>query len=162
MIMLSFMLISCSLEKENNPNKEIETTTDIEDINIETKTDIEDTNDDTGEEKLMKLFIDGKEINVVWENNPSVKALKELGNIEINMHRYGGFEQVGSIGKSIISDDSYITTNPGDVILYSSNQIVIFFGNNSWSYTKLGHINLNNDELKELLDKENVVLRVGN
>ncbi len=76
------------------------------------------------------------------------------------MHRYGGFEQVGSLGRTIKSADRQMTTNPGDIVLYSSNQIVMFFGSNSWSYTKLGHINLSQSELVELLDKENVQLKI--
>ena len=61
---------------------------------------------------------------------------------------YGGFEQVGSIGSTLPSADTRITTNPGDIVLYSSNQIVLFYDSNTWSYTKLGHINLSKSELK--------------
>ena len=53
---------------------------------------------------------------------------------------YGGFEQVGSIGQSLPRDDVQTTTNAGDIVLYSGNQIVIFYGSNSWAYTRLGHI----------------------
>ena len=76
------------------------------------------------------------------------------------MHQYGGFEQVGPIGQSIVSNDKRITTAPGDIVLYSSNQIVIFFGNNTWEYTKLGHINLSDSVLNNLLNKENVSLSI--
>ena len=27
-----------------------------------------------------------------------------------------------------------------DIVLYSSSQIVVFYGSNSWAYTRLGHI----------------------
>ena len=53
---------------------------------------------------------------------------------------YGGFEQVGSIGQSLPRNDSQTTTQAGDIVLYSGDQIVIFYGSNSWAYTKLGHI----------------------
>ena len=54
-----------------------------------------------------------------------------------------------------------MTTQPGDVVLYSGNQLVVFFGSNSWSYTKLGHINgLSTDELAVLLDKEQTVIKL--
>ena len=52
----------------------------------------------------------------------------------------GGFEQVGSIGQSLPRNDAQTTTASGDIVLYSGNQIVIFYGSNSWSYTRLGHI----------------------
>lgn len=108
----------------------------------------------------MKLSVDNKEIEVQWENNDSTKALNDIKPLEISMHRYGGFEQVGPIGKSIVSHDVEITTEPGDIVLYSSNQIVIFFGSNTWDYTKLGHINMSQDELRELLDKSNVTINI--
>ena len=111
-------------------------------------------------EESMKLSIDNQELNVTWENNDSVKALKELLPLTIEMHEYGDFEQVGSIGQSIVSDDKRITTAPGDIVLYSSNQIVIFYGNNTWEYTKLGHINLSDSVLNNLLNKENVSLSI--
>ena len=114
----------------------------------------------TEKEENMKLSIDNQEQNVTWENNESVKALKELLPLTIEMHEYGDFEQVGSIGQSIISNDKRITTEPGDIVLYSSNQIVIFFGNNTWEYTKLGHINLSDSVLNNLLNKENVSLSI--
>ena len=111
-------------------------------------------------EENMKLSVDNQELDVVWENNASVEAIKKLCPLSINMHQYGGFEQVGSIGQSIVSNDKKITTAPGDIVLYSSNQIVIFFGNNTWEYTKLGHINLSDSVLNNLLNKENVSLSI--
>lgn len=113
------------------------------------------------EDKAMELSIDGKTVAVSWEQNDSVKALAELAPIEVSMSRYGGFEQVGSIGRSIVSNDANLTTRPGDIVLYNSSNIVIFFGSNTWSYTKLGHIDLSQDELSELLDKESVAVRIA-
>ena len=109
----------------------------------------------------MKLYIDEKEIGISWLDNPSVDALKELTPLTISLSRYGGFEQVGSIGQSIVSDDSSMVTNPGDVVLYNSSNLVIFFGSNRWSYTKLGHIDLDKEVLASLLDKENVTVTIG-
>ena len=58
----------------------------------------------------------------------------------IQMSMYGGFEQVGPIGQRLPSDDVQTTTAAGDIVLYSSSQIVVFYGSNSWAYTRLGHI----------------------
>lgn len=143
LLIISFVLVGCD---SNN--------------SINNSTSSENTISSDVEDKTLKLYIDDIEIDVTWENNASVNALKELETITVNMHQYGGFEQVGSIGKTITSNDKQITTNPGDIVLYSSNQIVIFFGSNTWSYTKLGHLNLNQDELNNLLDKSNVILRI--
>lgn len=108
----------------------------------------------------MKLFIDNQEVEVNWLDNDSVNELKNVCPLEINMSRYGGFEQVGSIGQKIISHDSQTTTSPGDIVLYNSNNIVIFYGSNSWSYTRLGHIDLNKENLIKLLDKPSVILNL--
>ena len=139
-LLFTLLLSSCIKSKDNN------TAIISEDI--------------TSEEINMKLIIDNKEIEVSWLNNASVKALNEIKPIEINMNRYSNFEQVGSIGRSIISNDTNITTNPGDIVLYNSSNIVVFYGSNNWAYTKLGHINLSNEELKELLDKSSIILKI--
>lgn len=109
------------------------------------------------------MKIDGVVVDINWEDNKSVHELLQYAKngVEINMHQYGGFEQVGSIGKKISSADKQMTTHPGDVVLYNSNQIVIFFGQNNWSYTKLGHINLSEAELEDLLNKSSVILYLG-
>ena len=111
-------------------------------------------------ETAMTLTIDGKEMPVTWEDNASVKELKEICPLTVNMSMYGGFEQVGSIGQSISRDDKQITTEYGDIVLYSGNQIVVLYGSNSWAYTKLGHINLSEEELTQILDNGDVVLEI--
>ena len=118
--------------------------------------------DDTEEAKeiAMTLSIDGKEMPVTWEDNASVNELKEICPLKVDMSMYGGFEQVGSIGQSISRDDKQITTWFGDIVLYSGNQIVVFYGSNSWAYTKLGHIDLPEEELTELLGNGDVVLEI--
>lgn len=111
-------------------------------------------------ELIMK--IDGTEVSVAWENNESVDAIRNLaasGGLEINMSMYGGFEQVGSIGQSIPRSDEQTTTKAGDIVLYSGNQVVVFYGSNSWAYTRLGRITGKTEqELAEMLGEKNVVL----
>ena len=108
------------------------------------------------EEKEMKLEIDGKELNVTWEDNDSVKALKELLPLNINMHEYGGFEQTGSIGSSITRNDTQMDVAPGDIVLYNGNAISVFYSRSSWSYTRLGKIQASESELNSLLNKASV------
>ena len=75
------------------------------------------------------------------------------------MSMYGGFEQVGEIGTSLPRNDVQTTTSAGDIVLYSGNQIVIFYGNNSWAYTRLGHItDLSEEKLTELLGDHDVTI----
>ena len=115
------------------------------------------------EEKTeMILRINGEIMNVTWEENESVNALKQLAEngLQIETHMYGGWEQVGPIGQRLPSNDVNTTAQPGDIMLYSSNQIVIFYGNNSWAYTKLGHINSSREELETILSADTVQVEI--
>lgn len=77
------------------------------------------------------------------EENEAVNALVEMmkeAPLTIEMSDYSGFEKVGSLGKRLPTSNHQITTQAGDIVLFNSNQIVIFYGSNSWSYTRLGKI----------------------
>ena len=101
----------------------------------------EESKEDT--ESMMQMMIGDTLVAVDWEENESVQALRDLCTdtpLTIQMSMYGGFEQVGSIGTSLPRNDEQTTTEAGDIVLYSGNQIVVFYGSNSWAYTRLGHI----------------------
>ncbi len=77
------------------------------------------------------------------ENNAAADAfvdMMESGPVEIQMSDYAGFEKVGPLGQSLPTGNSQTTTQAGDIVLYQGNQIVVFYGSNSWSYTRLGRI----------------------
>ena len=118
----------------------------------------------TDEKKAdMKLKIGDTEVPVTWEENASVDALREIVQKEpltIQMSMYGGFEQVGPIGQDIVSDDVQTTTEAGDIVLYSGDQIVVFYGSNSWAYTRLGHADLSPKEMEDLLGNGDVMLTI--
>ena len=113
----------------------------------------------------LLLSIDGVQLEVDWEENESVAALRELvrsSPLTIRMSMYGGFEQVGSLGTGLPRQDVQTHTDYGDIVLYSGSQVVIFHGSNSWAYTRLGHIrNLNQTELKELLGQHDVTITLA-
>ena len=113
----------------------------------------------------LMLSIDGTPVTVLWEDNETISELltaAQNGAIEVSASRYGGFEQVGSLPQSFSRNDVQTTTQPGDIVLYSGNQLVIFFGSNSWSYTRLGHIEgLSTDELTALLDQDTVTFELS-
>lgn len=108
----------------------------------------------------MKLMIDQIALEVDWKDNASVKALREQlagGDLQLVLSQYGDFEQVGQLGFSLPSNDKQQTAQAGDLMLYQGKQLVIFYGQNSWSYTKLGHITTDTD-LSSLLDKDQVTV----
>ena len=112
----------------------------------------------------MTLKINGEEVDVKWEDNESVRALADLaaeGPVTVETSAYGGFEQVGGLGTTLPSNDVNTTTGAGDIVLYSSNSIVVFYGTNSWAYTRLGHIeDRSTDELKSMLGNSSAVLTI--
>ncbi|WP_405345376.1 cyclophilin-like fold protein [Ruminococcus sp.] len=110
----------------------------------------------------LQMLINGTAVAVAWEDNAAVDTLKELCNgqtLTIDMSMYGGFEQVGSIGTQLPRDDVQTTTEAGDIMLYAGDQMVVFYGSNSWAYTRLGRITDNSQaQLSELLSGGNVTI----
>ncbi len=108
-------------------------------------------------EETHKMYIQIGD--TVWtaslEDNPSVTAWVELlsqGPLSMDMSDYGGFEKVGGIGTTLPQSDRQITTSPGDIILYQGNSITIYYGENSWNFTPLGHIDgVTDAQLREVL-----------
>ncbi len=137
--------------------------TSVTEAEVEKEAAVIENSDDVEVEEIMVMSINGAVVPVTWEDNDSVKELSDLAKtgFEISMSMYGGFEQVGSIGSSITRDDKQTTTEPGDIVLYSGNQLVVFYGSNSWAYTKLGKIELSEDELTNILSNGDVTITLS-
>jgi hypothetical protein len=113
----------------------------------------------------LAFSIDGTVVSVEWEDNATVAALRELVQtqpLEIQMSMYGGFEQVGFIGTDLPREDEHTVTESGDIVLYSGDQLVVFYGSNSWAYTRLGKItDKTSEEMRSLLSRGNVVITIS-
>ena len=112
-----------------------------EDSNIGTSENSDTQEDET--EMKMNVQIGNYTFTATLEQNQAVKELVEMmkeGPVTIEMSDYSGFEKVGALGKGLTTDNHQTTTTEGDIVLYSGNQIVIFYGSNSWSYTRIGKI----------------------
>lgn len=121
----------------------------------ETETVLQEMEIDMKDSNQIKISLGDAEFTVTLENNESAQALKEMltnGAITLSCSNYGGFEKVCRLGVTLPSNDTQITTTVGDVMLYSSNQIVIFYASNSWAYTGLGRVDEEYiDRLEEIL-----------
>lgn len=100
---------------------------------------------DSKGESAMKMTVraGSRTFTATLAENDAAQALAEMlqnGPLSVSMHDYSGFEKVGALGVELPADDSRITAAPGDIMLYNGNQIVVFYGSNSWSYTRLGSI----------------------
>ena len=114
------------------------------------------------QDMALKMMIGSTPVAVSWEDNDAVEALKALcqnAPLTIPMSMYGGFEQVGSIGAELPQDDVQTTTSAGDIVLYAGDQLVVFYGSNTWAYTRLGHISDQTEqELTALLSNGDVTI----
>lgn len=132
----------------------------------ETAQSTEPSTETEGQEEeavTMKLYINDTEVPVVWENNAAVEALAAeagKGDIVVKMSMYGGNEQFGPLGKSYPASNRQVTTSNGDVVLFNNDQIVVFYGSNTWSYTRLGKMALPEEEVTELLSNGDITLRL--
>ena len=111
--------------------------------------------DNTAMPDQIKITVSGKSLPVKIEDNAATRALVASlreASITYEADDYGGFEKVGPLGRSLPTSNSQITTQAGDVILYNGNQLVLFYGSNSWSYTRIGRMEYGTlDELKSFL-----------
>lgn len=95
------------------------------------------------EKDMIKLTIGDHVVYAKLAENAAALELAELlknGPITMSAFNYGGFEKVCSLGTRLTSNDAQTTTQAGDIMLYSSDQIVIFYGSNSWAYTRLAKV----------------------
>lgn len=102
-----------------------------------------ESSEEENSEMKMNVNVNGQDFTATLENNSAVDAfvqMMENGSVTLQLSDYAGFEKVGPLGQSLPTSNSQTTTHAGDIVLYQGNQIVMFYGSNSWSYTRLGHI----------------------
>ena len=119
----------------------VSTLSDKQEQSGETDKDKQDEN--AMETNSLKLSVNGRSFTATMTESSSTEALKERlaqGDVSIRMSDYGNMEKVGNLGFSLPRNDIQTTTVPGDIVLYQGNSLVIFYGANSWSYTRLGKV----------------------
>jgi hypothetical protein len=110
------------------------------------------TNDEQNEitEKLttmnniLLIKIGDKEFTATLLDNPTATAFKAVLPLTINMVELNGNEKYFRLSKSLPTNESNPgTIKPGDLMLYGSNTLVLFYEgfSTSYSYTRLGRIN---------------------
>ena len=106
-------------------------------------------------EQKMYITIDGQTQPVTLVDNAATQELVsklQQGAVNVTLNSSGGFEIWGALGFSLPTSNEQINAQPGDVILYNGSNICIFYGTNSWSYTRLGKIDgLSESQLRTFL-----------
>ena len=127
-VVLALCLAACSTASHPSPTST---------ISPESK---EDTTVDT---HTFYLTVEGVTFPATFADNQGAEALADLltdGPLTLSLEDYGSFEKVGSLGQSLPTSNTHMSTQSGDIVLYQGNQIVLFYGSNSWSYTPLGQV----------------------
>lgn len=116
-------------------------------------------------ETKLKIEVNGQELTAEFADSTAAQELAEKLKAEpvtVTLNEYGGFEKVGKLPWSLTRTDEQVKTVAGDIMLYQGNQMTIFYESNSWSYTKLGHIeNMTAEELSELFGSGNITVTLS-
>lgn len=117
------------------------------------------------EDMKLKISVNGTELTATLVDSTAAKGLAEKLKDEpatVTLNEYGGFEKVGKLPWSLTKTDESIVTEAGDIMLYQGNQMTIFYNSNSWSYTRLGHIdNITGEGLAKLFGEGNITVTLS-
>ena len=109
----------------------------------------------------LVVSVGKRTFSISLENNSSAEAFYEklkTVNVKLEMKDYGNFEKVGDLPWSLPTNDTSITTKPGDLILYQGNKITVYYDENTWDFTKLGTLNATEEEIREVFGGEESVI----
>ena len=103
----------------------------------------------------MYITIDGRTETATLVDNAATRELVarlQEAPVTVTLNSSGGFEIWGALGFSLPTSNEQINAQPGDIVLYNGSNICMFYGTNSWSYTRLGKIGgLTESELRTFL-----------
>lgn len=103
----------------------------------------------------LYITIDGVTQSATLVDNAATQELMtrlRVAPITVTLNSSGGFEIWGALGFALPTSNEQVDAQPGDIVLYNGSNICLFYGSNSWSYTRLGHIDdLTTSELRTFL-----------
>ena len=105
--------------------------------------DNDDNNDDTPVSNNLKITIGPVSFNATLDNNETAKAFKKLLPLTVNMSELNGNEKLFYLQNSLpTASFSPRTIQTGDLMLYGSTCVVLFYESfsTSYTYTRLGRI----------------------
>lgn len=143
-LLIIFIFLSIIIYEVVKSNKDKTTSSQNEFINLDLNEDIIVAGSKPFDiDKVMKVVINDNEYDFYLENNLAAFDLVSLTPLEIQMKDLDNNEKYNYLSYSLTNDDDYTgAIVKGDVMLYQSNCIVIFYKNfdTTDTYTKLGHI----------------------
>lgn len=115
-------------------------------------------NNNQMENTSVIITINGKEFNAVFYNNETANAFINMMPLTLNMNELNGNEKYYNLSTTLpVNSERVGSIKKGDIMLYGSNCIVIFYEsfNTPYSYTKIGYIE-NTDNLSSALGSGSV------
>ena len=116
------------------------------------------------EENVFYICTDNTCLTVDLADSAAARELRDIleqGDLMIGMTG-NSFEQYGSLGRKLTAQDTSITAQPGDVLLYNADTICVFYGTNRYSYTRLGTVrNADQETLRTLLSGKNLTMTLS-
>lgn len=150
---LMFVLTACGNQEQvsesfernqtNMTQSEDEESDKTESSDIITNKETEVREKMKGGGKQMVIEVDGQQFSTVLYENETTEALKNMLPMTLNMDEMNGNEKYYYLDDSLPTDSETIgTIQNGDIMLYGSDCLVLFFDtfDTSYSYTKIGHI----------------------
>ena len=116
-----------------------------------------ENNEATAQTMTQKVFItiDGVTKTATLVENAATQELVtrlQQAPVTVTLNSSGGFEIWGALGFSLPTSNEQVNAQSGDIVLYNGSNICMFYGTNSWSYTRLGNIDrLSESELRTFL-----------
>ena len=155
-ILFLFCMIGCANKDNNDIIDNREDSVIVEDIN-------NNNNQETNETKKELVFmIDDNRYEVYWLNNDTVNSLINSINDKLIINlELGESYQYGQIGISLPTNDLENDINIGDIILLNGNILAIAYSPFNEVCTKLGRINLRNNEIVDLLCEDSVIITLS-
>ena len=109
----------------------------------------------------IKITVNGETFDATLDNNPSADAFIKKLPLEVTMLELNGNEKYYRFNENFPSADERVgKISAGDLMLYDSSYIVLFYKNfsTSYSYTRLGRV-LNSERLEKTLGGGNVKVK---
>ncbi|MGG5373058.1 cyclophilin-like fold protein [Enterococcus sp. AZ196] len=107
---------------------------------------------------MLRLQVNGNELQIEWETNPTAKKLQQLLPKKFTMQDLHQNEKYYDLPENLPSEAKKVgKIEAGDIMLYGERTLVVFYQSfdTSYSYTRVGRI-VNNQQLIEQLGNAQV------
>ena len=109
----------------------------------------------------IKISVNGKTFNATLEETETAREFYKMLPLQFTMNELNGNEKYFRLNKNLPSNDKRAgTIYAGDLMLWSSNTVVLFYKtfSSGYSYTRLGKIS-NTENLIEIVGSGNISVK---